>query len=577
MSPAVRIKLLLIAFFLAGLLIAARLFYWQVVAADRLAAAGENQHWISFEIPAKRGEILAQDGFPLVSNQESYLLFASLPDLDQTATKIAAQIAPYLLSSPEKELADKQAALLTKEIILKQRLQREDLVWVPLQHKISRTTKEALGALKITGLGFEEEQKRNYPEASSAAHLLGFVGSDVNGRDKGYFGLEGFYDLELRGRPGVMRREKDASGKPILVGQINEQVQKDGRTLVTTIDRTVQFVIEEKLRQGLAKYGAVSGTITVMDPQTGAILGMTSLPAYDPAKFYEFDKVLFPNPIVTQSYEPGSIFKVLIMAAGLDTGAVKPDTRCDQCRGPRRIAEYNIETYNDQYYPDTTMIEVIEHSDNVGMIFAAEKLGLEKAFKYLQKFGIGEVTGVDLEEEATSELRPEDQWRLIDLATASFGQGIAVTPLQMVQAVAAIANEGLMPQPHVVAKVISQEKTEAIEQPTAKKVIKKTTAMMVKEMMVNAVNQAWFVRLKPPGFKIAGKTGTAQIPLAGHYDEEKTIASFIGFAPADQPRFIMLVTLREPTSSEWGANTAAPLWLEIAEELFLYYGLMPDS
>lgn len=577
MSFNTRINLLLAGFFLICFLVGARLFYWQILAADNLAAAAENQHWISFEIAAKRGEILAQDSFPLASNQEAYLLFASRPDLTRKPAKIASLISPFLLNTEPLDEEEKQKELETLESLIKQRLSRQDLVWVPLQHKVPQATKNALEALKIEGLGFEEELKRDYPEGSSSAHFLGFVGADLAGQAKGYFGLEGYYDLELKGRPGLLRREKDASGKPILVGKTTGQTAKDGRTLITTIDRTIQFLIEEKLREGLEKYGAKAGTVTVMNPKTGAILGMAALPAYDPADFANFDKELYPNPIISSAYEPGSTFKVLIMAAGLDSGTIKPETKCDQCAGPRKIGEYQIETYNQEYFPDATMTEVIEHSDNVGMIFVGEKLGLEKTFSYLKKFGLNELTGIDLEEEAIPKLRPQNQWRPIDLATSSFGQGIAVTRLQMIRAVASIANRGQMTTPFIVQKVIGEERETVIEPAKAKQVIKPATALQMTEMMVNAVEKAWFNHLKPKGFKIAGKTGTAQIPISGHYDEEKTIASFIGFAPADDPQFIMLVTLREPSSSEWGANTAAPLWLEISQDFFTYFNLLPAN
>ncbi len=576
MSSNARINFLLIGFFLIGILIASRLFYWQVLAAEELALVGEKQYWISFEIPAKRGEILAQDGFPLAANKEAFLIFASIPDLRQAPEKIAAKIAPFLVAEKDDSQEGKQGQLEETEEIIKERLNRQDLVWVPLKHRVSRETKKILENLEIEGIGFEEEQTRNYPEGSSAAHLLGFVGSDVNGQDKGYFGLEGYYDLELKGRPGVVRREKDASGKPILVGEISGQEQKDGRTLVTTIDRTVQFIIEEKLKAGLERYGAVSGSVTLMDPKTGAILGMISLPVYNPESFFDFNKELFPNPVIASSYEPGSTFKVLVMAAALDAEVVKPDTRCDQCSGPRQIADYSIKTYNNQYYPQSTMTEVIGHSDNVGMVFVTEKLGLEKSFFYLEKFGLGQPTGIDLEGEITPALRPKNQWRKIDLATVSFGQGIAATPLQMVRAVGAIANGGYLVKPFVVKKVIDKKGETEIFPRETEKVIKPSTARIMTEMMVNATEKAWFDQLKPKGFKIATKTGTAQIPIAGHYDEEKTIASCIGFAPADNSRFVMLVTLQEPTSSPWGANTAAPLWIEIAKELIVYYGIMPD-
>lgn len=567
MSLNTRVNLLLGFFLIIGFLVAGRLFYWQILASSELSAAAEGQHWVSFKIPARRGEILARDGFPLVTNEEAFLAFASLPDLKDKPEKIAAQIAPFF---------EKKELLLETEQMLKARLNRQDLVWVPLKHRLSRETKKILESLQIEGLGFEEEPKRSYPEGSGAAHLLGFVGSDINGVDKGYFGLEGYYGLELEGRTGVLRREKDASGKPILVGEVKEEKQKDGRSLVTTIDRAVQFIIEEKLQDGLKHYGAVSGSVVVAEPGTGAILGMVSLPGYDPARYFAFNKELYPNPVVASSYEPGSAFKVLVMAAALNEGVVEPETRCEQCSGPWQIADYTIRTWNDEYYPQSTMVEVIQHSDNVGMIFVAEKLGVEKMVDYLSQFGLGKKTGIDLEDETSSLLRPVNEWGLVDLATAAFGQGVAITPIQMVKAVGAIANQGKLMKPYVVQKVASGQEVMEIQPQFEGQVINPVTARLMTEIMVNAVENGEAKWAKPKGFRIAGKTGTAQIPVAGHYDEEKTIASFVGFAPADDPRFLMLVTLREPTSSPWGSETAAPLWFDIAKELFIYYGILPQ-
>jgi len=561
-----RINFLFIFFILIGVLVAGRLFYWQVLSSGDLAAIAENQHWISFEIPAKRGEILASDGSPLVSNEETYLLFASLPDIKENHNQLAAKLAPLL--EPEDTA--------TMEGLLKKRLDSSNLVWIPLKHKISRSEKTEIENLKIDGLGFEEEQKRSYPEGSSSAHLLGFVGNDINGNEKGYFGLEGFYDLELKGRAGILRREKDASGKPILVGEVKEEKEHQGRTLVTTIDRTVQFIIGEKLKEGINRYGAVNGSILVMEPKTGAILGMTSWPNYNPANFSLYDKSLYPNPAVALSYEPGSTFKVLIMSAALNEKVVKPETICDKCSGPRNIADYTIKTWNEKYFPNSTMTEVIQHSDNVGMVFVGEKLGIEKMYEYLTRFGLGKPTGIDLQDEASPQLRPKKEWGLIDLATASFGQGIAITPLQMIRAVAVIANGGKLVKPYVVKEVISDEEGKTEISPKLEDgILKSATTMMITEMMVNAVDNGEAKWAKPKGYRIAGKTGTAQIPVAGHYDQEKTIASFVGFAPADDPKFVMLVTLREPTSSPWGSETAAPLWFDVAKELFNYYGIQP--
>jgi cell division protein FtsI/penicillin-binding protein 2 len=566
MKTNLRISFLLGCFFLIGALVIFRLFYWQVLSSGQLAAMAESQHWISFEVPAERGRILAVDGFPLVTNEEAYLVFASLPDLKEDPGEVAAKLSPFLATS---------SAQLETELMIKQRLDRQDLAWVPLKHKLSRETKEILEKLEVEGLGFEEEQRRSYPEGSVAAHLLGFVGSDLNGREKGYFGLEGYYDLELRGHTGLLKREKDASGEPILVGEKQEEKKKDGRDLVTTIDRSVQFVLEDKLEKGLKRYGAKSGNVLVMDPETGAIVAVASRPKYDPKFFSQYDRDLFPNPAVNFSYEPGSTFKVLIVAAALNEGAVKPETRCDQCDGPRNISGYTIETWNGEYPPEPTMVEVIEQSNNVGMVFVGESLGKERLVDYLQRFGFGEETGVDLEDESTPPLRPLRQWGKIDVATASFGQGIAVTPIQMLRAVAAIANQGELMRPFLVQKVIDSDGTMEIKPHSDGQVISPTTARVITEMMINAVDNGEAQWCKPEGFRVAGKTGTAQIPVAGHYDEEKTIASFVGFAPADNPRFVMLVTLREPTSSPWGSETAAPLWFDIASELFTYYGILP--
>ncbi len=525
------------------------------MVSEKLIAAAESQHWTSFEVPAQRGKILASDGFPLATNKESFLVFASLPDLEEKAEQVAQKLAPVL----EPDDPATMSGLITE------RLGRRDLVWVPLKHKISAQIKEAVESLKIKGLGFEEESRRDYPEGSVAAQLLGFVGADINGLDKGYFGLEGYYDLELKGQAGILRREKDALGRPILVGEAKEEARQDGRDLLTTIDRVAQFTAEKNLQEGIRRYGAKSGSVVMMAPRTGEILAMASFPGKG-----------FPNPVVAAGFEPGSIFKVLVMAAALNEGVITPETRCDKCGGPRVISGETIRTWDDKYPDNPTMTEVIQQSNNVGMVYAAEKLGKEKLIEYLQNFGLNQSSGIDLQDELVPQFRPSSSWREIDLATASFGQGIAVTSMQMLKAVGAIANQGRLMRPFVVKKVISGTDETEIKPQEEKKVISAATARVMTEIMVNAVDKGEAKWAKPEDFRIAGKTGTAQIPLAGHYDAEKTIASFVGFAPADDPKFVMLVTLVEPTSSPWGSETAAPLWFDIAGELLTYWGILPN-
>ncbi|MEK7112039.1 MAG: penicillin-binding protein 2, partial [Patescibacteria group bacterium] len=412
---------------------------------------------------------------------------------------------------------------------------------------------------------------------SSAAHLLGFVGKDEEGGDLGYFGLEGYYNLALSGKPGFESLEKDAQGTPILLGDTSEILAINGVDLLTNIDKAVQRSLEKRLLEGMERYGASGGTAIVMNPTNGAILGMSSFPSYDPKNYFKFGDSFFKNPAVSDTFEPGSVFKVLIMAAALDAGAVEPDTVCEICAGPLKVDKYFIETWNKEYRPDSTMLDVIVHSDNVGMAFVGQKIGADTLYDYLDKFGIGSATGIDLQGESSPLLRERGTWNIVDLATASFGQGVAVTPIQMIKAVGIIANGGKVVKPQVVDKLLGEGWEEDIKPEIGERVISQETVAEITAMMVEAARngEAKWTHLR--GFSVAGKTGTAQIPIAGHYDDEKTIASFIGFAPAVNPKFIMLVTLKEPQTSPWASETAAPLWYSIARDLFPYFGIQPEN
>ena len=290
----------------------------------------------------------------------------------------------------------------------------------------------------------------------------------------------------------------------------------------------------------------------------------------------DFDRMLYKNPVVGSTYEPGSTFKPLVMATAIDNNLVKPDTEMDE-DGPVQVGPYFIRTWNNKYNGKITMTQVLERSSNVGMVFVARKLGRDKLIQAIKDYGFGRSTDIDLEDETSPTLRPDDDWKEIDEYTASFGQGIAVTPIQMVRAVAALANGGKMMEPHIVSEIRdSKGKTVTIKPKVVREVVRPETASIVTEMMVSAVENGDAKWAKPKGYRIAGKTGTAQIPVAGHYDESKTIASFVGFAPADKPKFVILVTLREPTSSPWGSETAAPLFFSIARDLFTYWGVPPQ-
>lgn len=579
MREAAKIKILKLFFLLLNLIVIIRLFYWQFLSAEKLTILAENQYQWRFQTQPLRGEILAADGFPLVTNQRVFLLYALKNKLEKDPEEIAGLLGPLFLelekaSSPSASLNEKQAQLEALEIKIKDSLTQEDLVWLPIRHKIPEATKEKIDTLQLSGLGFEDESLRLYPEASSAAHLLGFVGQNEAGEEIGYFGIEGFYNLELKGRPGIMVQEQDAVGRPILLSRYRKQEEIDGSNLVLHLDRGIQLLVEEKLEEALERYGAKAGSVIVSNPKTGAILAMVSHPSYDPADFQSFNKDLFKNPVVSDFYEPGSTFKIITMAAALDQDAVKPETKCEICDGPLKLDKYVIRTWNEEYYPDSTMIEVLEHSDNIGMVFVAQKLGIEKFVSYLKLFGFDRVTGLDLQEEMAPILRK--LWSEVDLATAAFGQGIAVTRMQMLQGVNIIANQGTLMKLQAVSAIENRKGRIEIEPEEMREVIKPETAKTLTEMLVKAVDNGEAQWAKPKGFKIAGKTGTSQIPISGHYDEDKTIASFIGFAPADDPAFSMLVTLREPTSSPWGSETAAPLWFSISRDLFVHFNIPPE-
>jgi len=566
-----RLNFLLAAFISGFLAIAGRLFYWQVVAVDSLKTQASAQHFQTLAIPALRGRIYLANSLPLVINQPSFLLYALPKQIRLSPAEIAAQLAPLTIKTKESETE----ALEAEEILLKERLAKTDLFWIILARGLTEAQKKQIEYLKIEGLGFEEEERRSYPEASMAAQLLGFVGSDENGNPQGYYGLEGFYQRLLAGRPGRTSFEKDALGRPILLGKGFEEKAVPGSDLILYLERSLQFLIEDELKKGLEKYQAKAGSAVVVDPQTGSILAMASFPSFAPADYFNADPFLFTNPVIGESFEPGSIFKILVMAAAIEEKVVSLEEKCGDCSGPKKIGEYVIRTWNDQYYPDSTMTEILQHSDNVGMVYVGEKLGVKKLYSYLGKFGFGEKTGIDLEGEMSPPLRPENQWYEIDLATATFGQGVAVTPLQMLMATTAIANKGKLMEPHVVNQIVRDGKKISIKPKLIRQVVSPTTARIMTEMMVKAVDYGEAKWAKPKGFKIAGKTGTAQIPVAGHYDTEKTIASFVGFAPTDEPKFVMLVTLKEPQASPWGSETAAPLWFDIAKKLFAYWGILP--
>ena len=580
-----RLLALTLVFLLAPIILLSRLFYWQVLASERLSNLASSQQLTTLEISAKRGEITTSDDRLLVANQPAFFSYLKREINQPLPSNLAKKLAPIVYSSvsfsatPSSQLSikDKDVLIDQTQATLEERFQDNSLSWIPIAKKLTQEQKWALEALDLSQLQFELDQTRLYPEASMAAQLLGFVGFNEQGKDRGFYGLEGFYQRELAGRPGIVRQEKDAFNQPILTGQFQTQIKLDGRQLRLHLNQALQYLVEKKLQKGINQFEARAGSVTVMDPKTGAILAMASLPSYDPQEYAKYDPRLFLNPVVTDAFEPGSIFKVMVMAAALDKEVIKPDTKCDICDGPLKIDKYTINTWDEKYRPDSTMTDIIVHSDNVGMVFIGQKLGLDHFLDYFEKFGLTQKTNIDLQDEVAPQPKDNKDWTYVDLATASFGQGFLTTSIQLVQAVAAIANGGELLEPHMVESVISGDRSITIPTKVKHRVISEKTAQAVTNMMVAAAKDGEAKWTHTGGYKVAGKTGTAQIAVGGKYQEEKTNASFIGFAPADDPKFVMLVTLKEPSTSQWASETAAPLWFSIAQDLFNHFNIIPDN
>jgi cell division protein FtsI/penicillin-binding protein 2 len=567
------------SFLLWIVLVWARFFYWQVVNGDKLAAQAISQTVQTKEVLPDRGRIYTSDGFPIVLNEKNYLLYGWLPEIKTNLLDLSEKLAPIIAAGrdddTEKDLL-KQTEQNLKDLLTNDR----GIKWVCLDKNISEEQKKTIQEMGVEGLEFEEKDNRYYPEGSMAAHLLGFLGQNKMGQQTGYFGLEGYYDRQLKGWGGVAPENRGILAKlSFLNDDITDMKSNSGRSIHLFLDRAAQFIAETQLEKGINKYGAKTGWVVILEPETGGLLASAVYPKYDPQKYFNYEAKLFPNPIISETFEPGSIIKPLIAAAALEEKVIDENDKCSICNGPVEIGEYKIETWDKNHHPQATVEEILKYSDNVGMVWIGNNLGLKSILEYLEKYGFDDKTNIDLEGEASYPLRDKKDWAPIDIAASTFGQGIAVTPIQMVTAFNALANKGVFVAPRVVEKV-SQDSSSNItwryQHINGEEVVSQKTANQIKEMLIKAVDygEAKWTKLK--NYTVAGKTGTAQIAIKGNYDEEKTIASFIGFAPADNPKFTMLVSLVEPTSSQWGSETAAPLWFDIADKLLYLWGIAPQ-
>lgn len=548
-----KLRLLLMGFLAVFALIIVRLFFIQVLFPD-----AQQDYLSTRKLIPQRGRLFDRNGQPLVMNQLLYRLFFE-PKLIKDAEKTTYSLA---------KLLDLEEASISSKI-------NPSKNWVAVTTGVTKKQKDAITKLNLSGIGFDDMWNRYYPDASLAAHLSGFVGKNDEGTDVGRSGVEGFYDKDLSGLPGLIRSDIDLQGKPIFLGTQERIDAEDGRDLYLTIDKSVQKIVKDKLVLGMQKYEAKEGCAIIADPNTLEILALSCLPDYDPTTYYDFSNSAFRDTAISDLYEPGSTFKPIVMAAGIEKGVIKPDTKFNE-DGPVKIGEYTIQTWNNQYEGNITLTRALEKSSNVGMVFVGSKIGNDSLYNAIQTFGFGSSTGIDLEGEVPGYLKKKNDWYPIDYATATFGQGIVVTPIQMLRAFAAVINGGKLMRPYVVKELHGAE-IQKVDPQFIRRVISEKTSDEMKKMLLSTIENGETKYLKPSGYQIGGKTGTAQIALQGHYDATKTIASFIGFSPIKHPQFIGLVVLKEPKSSQWGSETAAPVFFEIAKELIVYYNIAPEQ
>jgi cell division protein FtsI/penicillin-binding protein 2 len=567
-SPQWRIYFLLIIIVLIGGTIIARLFSLQILRYDFYHALAQDQHQFYEKLFPQRGEIFIQDlksqqEVPLAINKEFEHVYA----------------VPRLIPEEEREELAKQLASLldlNKEVILN-RISKTDDPYEPLKHKVDKEVAQQIKDLGVDGIRLSPETWRYYPAGSLASHLVGFVGLSDE-KKIGQYGLEGCYEDELKGQLGFLVGEKDIAGYWIPTVSQKLQPAQDGSKLILTIDQNIQFRAEKELEQMVKRWSAEGGTIIVMEPSSGAIRAMANWPNFDPNQYSQVENInVFLNPSIQKIYEPGSVFKPITMAAALDTGQISPESLYYD-DGLVKIGGYTIRNVDGKKYGWQTMTQVLEKSLNTGAVFVQKQLGNQAFREYVQAFGFDRTTGIDLAGEISGNISNLFIDREINFATASFGQGIAVTPLELIVALGAIANQGKLMRPFVVEKIIRADGTEQIIQPQViNQVVSPKTAIQLTRMLVSVVENGYGRPAQVKGYDIAGKTGTAQVPdpEKGGYSD-KTIHTFVGFGPAFDPKFIILVKLDNPQGIRFAADSVSPVFKRLAEYLFNYFEIPPQ-
>ncbi|MBT5550020.1 MAG: penicillin-binding protein 2 [Nitrospina sp.] len=553
-----RLKIISILLFLFGTALVARLAFLQIVQHDTLVAQSEKQYLSTVKTHFGRGVIYDRNLNELARNVEVESVYINPSEIlnKKTATRILSKTLGLDPNKVRKKISSKK-----------------HFVWIkrkcPL-HEVAELKKSGL-----SGVGYVSEQKRFYPKRELAASVLGFVGMD----NQGLAGIEHAYQSKLKGTTFRQVMQRDARGRNIQPSKALRNSNPQSYDIALTLDEVIQFTTEYHLEKQVKRFKADSGMAVVMNPHTGEIYAMANVPQFNPNHYGAFSPQVWKNNIIASSYEPGSIFKPIVAAAAIDKGLARPQDIFFCENGKLQIGKVNIGEASDHKFGWLTLSDIIAKSSNIGAIKIAQQVGKKPFYEYIRKFGFGEKSGLLLPGESSGQLKKQKNWNNLSLASISFGHEIAVTPLQMVSALGAIANGGNLMQPHITHALIKNEKiVKQFKPEKIRRVISEKTSRQLIEVLKSVVKTGTGKKAALEGFDVAGKTGTAQKynMETRSYSKTEFISSFIGFAPADSPRLVILVMIDNPKGLHWGSVVAAPVFREIAKKALRYLNV-PSS
>jgi cell division protein FtsI (penicillin-binding protein 3) len=546
-----RIRLLLAVFAVLFSLTFLRAAWLQGVRAQSLGAMAAQQHRQTVTLPAARGTIYDGTGVQLALGEQATSVYADPLQIDD-ATTVAPAVARILRLDP-KDVYDK--------------LSDRSHGFVYVERKADPARAARLAKLNLTGIGFYAEERRFYPQRTIAAQVLGFAGVD----NHGLAGLELTLDNQLAGRSGRETLVRDPFGH--VLDSVTSTPTVDGTDVYLTIDHTIQAQAESVLRDTVRKWHAKDASAIVLDPHTGGVLAMAVAPTYDANNFSNVPRDLQRNRAITDTYEPGSTFKLVTVSGALSSGIVTPQTPFT-LPYEIQVADRRIHDAEPRGTERMTVAQILARSSNVGAITLARLLGQHRLAGWISRFGFGRQTGIDFPGESAGIVLPEKEWSGSTIGNVPIGQGIAVTPIQMASAYAAIANRGVWMRPHLIDHVGGAPSAP----PVRRRIVTRWIAQEVTSMLQNVVLDGTGTLAQIPGYHVAGKTGTAAKPdPSGGYSDSKYVASFVGFVPATRPRIVVLVTVDEPQGAIWGGTVAAPAFRAIAEPTLQHLEVPPDA